>query len=376
MFIPFNKVYITGKEIEYINQVFLSGKLSGGGEFTKKCEEFLRYRYNFKKVIMTSSCTDALEMASLLADIKPGDEVIIPSYTFVSTANAFMLRGAKIVFADSGEKNPNIDADKIECLITNKTKAIVVVHYGGIACDMDKIIDSANKNNLIVIEDMAHGIDCYYKGKPLGSIGTLASLSFHDTKNITSGEGGMLIINDENLIEKAEIIRDKGTNMAKFFRGEIDKYLWVGLGSSFTPSEVTAAILYSQLEHLDEIQKRRVNIWNSYYNLLKPLHDSGKIELSYLPDYATNNGHIFYLTCRSEIERKSLIDFLKKNRIISAFHYLSLHKSPFNKNASQMDLPNSERFTKCLLRLPIYYELKDSEIEYVCSKVIEYFRSE
>ncbi|MCB0513731.1 MAG: dTDP-4-amino-4,6-dideoxygalactose transaminase, partial [Bacteroidetes bacterium] len=275
--INFNKPYFTGKETEYIQQAVQSGKISGDGMFTKKCHQFFESKYGFKKCLLTTSCTDALEMAAILIDIKEGDEVIMPSFTFVSTANAFVLRGANIIFADSYFDNPNIDADAIEQLITPKTKAIVVVHYAGMACDMDKIIELANKYKLFVIEDAAQAIDSFYisKGtkKPLGSIGHLAAFSFHETKNIISGEGGMLVINDERFIERAEIIREKGTNRSKFFRGEVDKYGWVDIGSSFLPSDIIAAFLYAQLENLDAIQTKRKEIWNSYFEGLKTLEE-------------------------------------------------------------------------------------------------------
>jgi dTDP-4-amino-4,6-dideoxygalactose transaminase len=375
MKIPFNKIYTSGNEIEYIKQVLNSDMLTGEGYFTKKCQELLENKYGFKKVILTTTCTDALEMTSILANIQPGDDVIIPSYTFVSTANAFLLRNANIIFADSEANTPNIDADKIENLITAKTKAIVVVHYSGIACDMDKILSIVKKNNLMVIEDAAHSIDSYYNGKPLGSIGNLATMSFHETKNITSGEGGVLIVNDESLIERVEIIRDKGTNRAKFLRGEVDKYEWVDIGSSYSASEVTAAILYSQLEQLDKIQKRRVEIWEYYFKLLTKLQDEEKIELPFLKDYASNNGHIFYLVCKDKTERETLIRYLKEKGISAVFHYLSLHKSPLNKiKGIQSNLPNSDKYSDCLVRLPIYYELKNEEIEYICKTIFEFFK--
>jgi len=264
--IPFNKPYLTGKEAHYLYHAVYSGKISGNGMFTQKCHNFFVQRYGFKKCLLTTSCTDALEMAAILIDIKQGDEVIMPSYTFVSTANAFVLRGATIVFADSGASNPNIDAEKLESLITPKTKAIVPVHYAGIACDMDKIMALAEKYNLFVIEDAAQAIDSYYNGRPLGSIGHLAAFSFHETKNIISGEGGMLVINDERFFRRAEIIWEKGTNRAEFFRGEVNKYGWVDIGSSFLPSEIIAAFLYAQLENLDDIQLKRKSIWNKYYS--------------------------------------------------------------------------------------------------------------
>ncbi|MGZ3867208.1 MAG: dTDP-4-amino-4,6-dideoxygalactose transaminase, partial [Bacteroidia bacterium] len=321
--IPFNKPYMTGKETDYITEAVASGKISGDGMFTKKCHAFFEEKYGFKKVLLTTSCTDALEMAAILLDIKEGDEVIIPSYTFVSTVNAFVLRGAKIVFADSGADNPNLDVTKIEALITPKTKVIVPVHYAGIACDMDVIMKLAEKYNLYVVEDAAQAIDSFYKGRPLGSIGHLAAFSFHETKNIISGEGGMLAINDERFIKRAEIIREKGTNRSAFFRGEIDKYGWVDIGSSFLPSDIIAAFLYAQIEKLDDIQKKRKSIWDHYEKELNHLSGKG-IKLPHIPTYATNNAHMFYLACKNLDERTKLIEHLKQDDINAVFHYLSL----------------------------------------------------
>ena len=291
--IPFNKPYLSGKETDYIREAVLSGKISGDGLFTKRCHDFFEQKYGFKKVLLTTSCTDALEMAAILIDIQPGDEVIMPSYTFVSTANAFVLRGARIVFADSNKDNPNIDTDLIETLITPKTKAIVPIHYAGIACDMDKIMSLAEKYKLFVVEDAAQAIDSYFKDRPLGSIGHLAAFSFHETKNIISGEGGILIINDKRFIERAEIIREKGTNRSAFFRGEVNKYEWVDIGSSFLPSDIIAAFLFAQLENLNDIQEKRKQIWQTYHNNLKPLEYEGKIRLPHIPYFSTYNAHMF-----------------------------------------------------------------------------------
>jgi len=367
MNIPFNKPYLTGKETHYLYQAVSSGKLSGNGMFTQKCHQFFQDKYGFKKALLTTSCTDALEMAAILADIKPLDEVIMPSFTFVSTANAFALRGAKIIFADSNKENPNIDVDLIESLITPKTKAIVPVHYAGIACDMDKIMDLANKYNLLVIEDAAQAIDAYYKGKPLGSIGHLAAFSFHETKNIISGEGGMLVINDEKLFKRAEIIWEKGTNRAEFFRGEVNKYGWVDIGSSFLPSEIIAAFLYAQLENIKEIQIKRIQLWNKYFELLKPLQDKGIIKLPNLPDFATNNAHMFYVICKNIEQRTKIIAKLKENDVLAVFHYLSLHLSPYfvNKHDGRV-LAESDRYMNCLVRLPMYYELNIEDIDKIC----------
>jgi dTDP-4-amino-4,6-dideoxygalactose transaminase len=304
-FVPFNKPYLSGKETEYIQQAVLSGKISGDGMFTKRCHEFFEQKYSFKKCLLTTSCTAALEMAAILIDIKEGDEVIIPSYTFVSTANAFVLRGANIVFADSRKDNPNIDTESLASLITPKTKAIVAVHYAGIACEMDAIMNLAKAYNLYVIEDAAQAIDSYHNERPLGSIGHFAALSFHETKNIMAGEGGMLVINDERFTKRAEIIREKGTNRSAFFRGEIDKYGWVDIGSSYLPSEIIAAFLYAQLENIDDIQQHRKHLWQLYYDGLKPLQDNGLVQLPHLPAYATNNAHMFYLVCSNPLERQS-----------------------------------------------------------------------
>jgi dTDP-4-amino-4,6-dideoxygalactose transaminase len=377
--IPFNKPYLTGKEAHYMYEAVFTGKLSGNGMFTQRCQAYFEQRYGFRKCLLTTSCTDALEMAAILCDIKPGDEVIIPSYTFVSTALAFVREGAKIVFADSQTEHPNIDANLIESLITSKTKVIVPVHYAGMACDMDMIMALAEKYNLLVVEDAAQAIDSYYltpdpspRGegdrRPLGSIGHLAAFSFHETKNIISGEGGMLAINDERFIHRAEIIWEKGTNRAEFFRGEVNKYGWVDIGSSFLPSEVIAAFLWAQVEHLDEIQAKRKQHWNRYYEALKPLADKGFFSIPLIPEYATNNAHMFYLVCPSLEERTKLITTLKQNDILAVFHYLSLHSSPYYaKKHDGRVLSNCDMFADCLVRLPLFYELSDDNL----NKIIE-----
>jgi dTDP-4-amino-4,6-dideoxygalactose transaminase len=362
--IPFNKPYLTGKEMHYMYQAVYSGKISGNGLFTKKCQAFFEKNYGFKKALLTTSCTDALEMCAILADIKPGDEVIVPSYTFVSTALAFVRQGAKIIFADSNSQNPNIDVDQLESLITERTKAIVPVHYAGIACDMDKIMELAGKYNLLVIEDAAQAIHSYYKGKALGSIGHMSAFSFHETKNINSGEGGMLVINDEKFIPRAEIIWEKGTNRSDFFKGVVNKYEWVDTGSSFLPSEINAAYLFAQIEHLNDIQTKRKDIWQTYYNELKNWSNENGIELPAVPEYATNNAHMFYLICKSPEQRKSLNEHLESNGICAVSHYLSLHKSPYYKSADNgSDLGNSDKYTDCLLRIPLFYELTDKNLE-------------
>lgn len=370
---PFNKPYLSGKEIEYIAESVKTGKISGDGKFTKLCHSFFEKSFGFKKAMLTTSCSDALELAALLLDIKQGDEVIVPSFTFVSTANAFVLRGAKIVFADSRVSDPNIDASKLESLITPRTRAIAVVHYAGVACDMDAIMNIARKHNIHVIEDAAHSIDSYYKGRALGSFGTFSSFSFHETKNVISGEGGMIIINDESYINRAEIIREKGTNRSAFFRGEVDKYNWVDIGSSFLPSDIIAAFLYAQLENLENIQKRRIALWNAYHERLRPLADKGHFSLPIIPEYATNNGHMFYILCGAD-KRQQLIDHMKKADILPTFHYLSLHRSPFYKDRHDgRALENTDRFSETLLRLPFYYELLESDVDFITGKIAEFY---
>ena len=375
MNIPFNKPHLTGKEAHYMYQAVAEGKLSGNGAFTKKCQHFFEERYGFKKCLLTTSCTDALEMAAILCDIHPGDEVIVPSYTFVSSALAFVRAGAKIVFADSMKENPNIDAEKIESLITSHTKVIVPVHYAGVACDMDRIMEIAEQHNLIVVEDAAQAIDSYYKGRPLGSIGHLSAFSFHETKNIIAGEGGMLCINDERFIRRAEIIWEKGTNRAEFFRGEVNKYGWVDTGSSFLPSEVIAAFLWAQLEHMDDIQARRKHLWELYYNSLLPIANS-QFTLPNIPAYATNNAHMFYLVCNNLEERTALIKHLKDNGVLAVFHYLSLHSSPYYTDKHDgRELPECDRYADCLVRLPMYYGLKDEEVLEICKLINDYVRN-
>ena len=378
--IPFNKPYLTGKEMQYIEEAVKSGKISGNGFFTKKCQEFFEKEFGFKKTLLTTSCTDALEMAAILADIKEGDEVIVPSFTFVSTALAFVRQGADIVFADSYSDNPNIDADQIEALITEKTKAIVVVHYAGVACDMDKIMSIANKHGIIVIEDAAQAIDSYYISKDgtkkaLGSIGHLSAFSFHETKNIISGEGGMLCINNDRFIQRAEIIWEKGTNRSQFFRGEIDKYSWVDTGSSFLPSEIISAFLWAQIENMRDIQDKRIKIWNRYYEGLSSFEPVSikKPKLPLIPEYATNNAHMFYLVYDNVDDRTKFIQHLKDKGILSVFHYLSLHKSSYYEKYStrKSELPNSDMFSDCLVRLPLFYELTDEQVEYIIKTIKE-----
>ena len=371
--IPFNKPYLHGKELVNISQAVTTGKISGDGAFTKKCHEFFEQRYGFKKVLLTTSCTDALEMAAILLDIQPGDEVIAPSYTFVSTVNAFALRGAKIVFADSYPKHPNIDPAQIAKLINPKTKAIVVVHYAGVACDMDAIMAMAKQNNIPVVEDAAQAIDSYYKGRPLGSIGSFGTFSFHETKNIISGEGGLLAINDERYIHRAEIIREKGTNRSSFFRGEVAKYGWVDIGSSFLPSDIIAAYLYAQLENVDTIQSRRKSIWQRYYDKLNTILVDSGMSLPSIPEHSTNNAHMFYLVCKNLEQRTALIQYLKDHGVHAVFHYLSLHASEYYQGKYYGSaLPHSDFFTDTLVRLPLFYELTDKQVDYICDQINQF----
>lgn len=377
--IPFNKPFLTGKEAHYMYQAVYTGKLSGNGVFTKKCQRYFEERYGFKKAILTTSGSDALEMAAILCNIKPGDEVIVPSYTFVSSALAFVREGAHIIFADSCTDNPNIDPDKLEDLITEKTKVIVPVHYAGVACDMDRIMEIAHKHGILVVEDNAQGLDSFYKGRPLGSIGDFGCVSFHETKNITSGgEGGLLIVNDDQFVRRAEIIWEKGTNRAEFFRGMVNKYGWVDTGSSFLPSEINSAFLLAQLEELTNIQNRRKEIWNMYYDGLAMVAKDGYFTMPTIPAFATNNAHMFYLVCRNIDERSGLISYLKENGVIAPFHYLALHKSDYyTKNYSERpELPNCDRFADCLVRLPMFYELSNDQVNEIISLIKNYFQKQ
>jgi len=373
--IPFNKVYTTGKEIHYLSEAIANGKLSGNGPFTLLCQNFFEKRYGILKALLTTSGTDALEMCAILANIQNSDEVILPSYTFVSTALPFLRQGAKLVFADSYPDNPNIDATYIEDLITAKTKAIVVVHYAGISCDMDAIMDIANRFNLIVIEDAAQAIDGYYTNKngikkALGSIGHLAAFSFHETKNIISGEGGLLAINDYKFVKRSEIIWEKGTNRAEFFRGEINKYGWVDIGSSFLPSELIAAFLWAQLECLDTIQDQRKLIWNTYNNLFVDKRIKN-LQLPFVPVFASHNAHTFFIVTKDIEHRNRLIGRLKDAEFNAVFHYLSLHASDyFREKHDGRNLPNSDRFTNCLLRLPLFYDFNIQCISQIVDQCI------
>lgn len=372
--IPFNKPYYSGKEKSYIAKAMGTKILTGDMKMIRDCESFLEKKYHFGKVFLTNSCTMALEMAALIVDIRPGDEIIMPSYTYVSTANAFALRGAKLVFADSKSDHPNLDEKLIGSLITDKTKVIVVVHYAGVSCDFSLIQDLAKKHNLFIIEDAAQCIDSYYTSVPLGTIGDIACFSFHETKNIHCGEGGFVSINNPSLFAKAEIIRNKGTNRTAFTKGEVSKYEWIDLGFSSMPSAISAAFLLSQLEKIEKVQKKRLKLWKNYFKKLKPLQRSRQIRLPLVPIFASNNAHIFYFICSSEKERNDLIAFLDSNGIQAVFHYQSLHVSPYYRSKHDgRILPNADKYSQCLVRLPLFYDLKTEEQEFICSKVIEFY---
>ena len=374
MKIPFNKPWFTGKEIQNITSAASFGHISGNGIYTKKCHAFFEDTFDYKKTFLTTSCTDALEMAAILMEIKEGDEIIMPSYTFVSTTSPFILRGAKIVFADSLNNHPNIDIDNVENLITDKTKVLVVMHYGGVAVDMDKAVSICKKHNLILLEDTAHSIDSYYKGKPLGSFGHMATFSFHETKNISCGEGGLLVINDEKYINRAEIVWEKGTNRSAFSRGDVDKYEWVDVGASYSPSEIIAAFLYAQLTHIEDIQKTRNAIWDRYYSNLQPLAKKGLFQIIDIPEFATNNGHLFYILTKDKAQRDELLDYLNNNMVQAVFHYLPLHSSPYySKFHDGRELPNTDKFADTLLRLPLFYELPLEIVDGICMRVEEFF---
>lgn len=374
--IPFNIPPYVGKELEYVKEAMeRNRKICGDGPFTKKCSEWMENKFNVKKVLLTTSCTHATEMTAILADIKEGDEVIAPSFTFVSTVNPFVLRGAKIVFIDINPKTMNMDENLIEDAITEKTKAILPVHYAGVACNMDRIMEIAKKHNLIVIEDAAQGVMSEYKGKPLGTIGEYGCFSFHETKNYSMGEGGALLINNKENVEKAEIIREKGTNRSRFFRGQVDKYTWVDKGSSYLPSELNAAYLYAQLENADLIYNDRMNTWNKYKELLQELADKNLIELQYIPEDCKHNAHMFYIKCKDLDERTSLIDFLKENNINAVFHYIPLHSAEAGLKFGRFH--GEDKYTtkesERLLRLPFYYGLKEENVKYITSKIKEFY---
>lgn len=376
MTIPFNVPFSTGQELNYIAEAIQNNKTAGDGPFTKRCQSWMEQQYGFKKCLLTTSCTDALELAALLLNIQPGDEVILPSYTFVSTANAFALRGAKLLFADSTSLNPNIDPEAVRSLITNRTKAIVVVHYAGMACDMKAIMQMANEYGVFVVEDAAQAIDAYLYDRPLGSFGHLAAFSFHETKNIQSGEGGMLVVNDEQFIHQAEILREKGTNRSAFFRGEVDKYGWVAVGSSFLASDIIAAFLYAQLEHLAAIQAIRCRIWNRYQEAFANLEEQGLIKTPKGIEGSSINGHMYYLVCKNLNQRNELIAYLKEKGIQAVFHYLSLHNSTYFTTQYQgVSLTNSDFYSDTLVRLPLYASISNEQQEYIINSVQDFLNN-
>lgn len=372
--IPFNKPYYSGKEKSYIAKAMETKILTGDMKMIRDCESFLEKKYNFKKVFLTNSCTMALEVSALVADIQLGDEIILPSYSYVSTANAFALRGAKLVFVDSKSNHPNMDEKLIERLITDKTKAIVLVHYAGVSCDFSLIQNLAKKHHLFIIEDAAQCIDGYYLDSPIGTIGDIACFSFHETKNIHCGEGGFIAINNPSLFAKTEIIRNKGTNRTAFTKGEVSKYEWIDLGFSSMPSAISAAFLFSQLEKIEKVQKKRLKLWKNYFKKLKALQKLNKIQLPVIPKYSSNNAHIFYIVCSTEKERNNLIKFLDSNGIQAVFHYQPLHASPYYKSKhGDRVLPNADKYSQCLVRLPLFYDLTSNEQDFICSKVIEFY---
>ncbi len=378
MLIPFNKAPVTGKELALITKAIDSKQLCGGKDFSLQCQDWFEKKLKAKKTLITPSCTHALELAAILLDIQQDDEVIMPSYTFVSTANPFLLRGAKIVFVDIRADTMNIDENLIEPAITSKTKAIVPVHYAGVACEMNMIMDIANKYDLFVIEDAAQGVHAHYEGKPLGTIGHMGAFSFHETKNYTSGgEGGLLIINDDRFIERAEVIREKGTNRSLFFRGMVDKYSWVDIGSSYLPSEIQSAYLMAQLDAYDEINEKRNEIWDKYFTAFTVLKDQSLVELPTVPEMCTHNAHMFYLKLKDLSERTRLIEYLKENGVAAAFHYVPLHSSEKGMSSSvfigvdQYTTQESEK----LLRLPIFYNMTDEEVEHIISHTLSFFKN-
>jgi dTDP-4-amino-4,6-dideoxygalactose transaminase len=373
--IPFNKPFIVGKELYYIAQSVLSGKIAGDGLYTKKCQTLIEETFNARKVLLTHSCTAALEMAALLCDVKEGDEVILPSFTFVSTANAFYLRGAKPVFIDIRSDTLNMDEQQLEDVITEKTKVIVPVHYAGVGCAMDAILDIARRKGIFVVEDAAQGVNATYKGKFLGTIADIGAYSFHETKNFICGEGGAILLNNDSFIERAEIIREKGTNRSKFFRGETDKYTWVDMGSSFLPSDLLAAFLYAQLENMEEINRRRDRNYNYYSKALMPLANDGRIRLPCVPEDCQSNSHLFYIILEDENTRNSLMDYLKKKGILAVFHYIPLHLSPVGRSMGYLEgtLPVTESLSGRLLRLPFYYDLGEREQAEVVKSIRDFF---
>lgn len=374
--INFNVPPFVGKELEYMQEAIANQKICGDGKFTKKCNQWIEEKTKTEKCLLTTSCTHALELAALLLDIKRGDEVIMPAFTFVSTADAFVMRGAKIVFVDIRPDTMNIDETKIEEAITERTRAIVPVHYAGVSCEMDEIMKIARKYNLYVVEDAAQGIQATYNGEALGTIGDIGCYSFHETKNISMGEGGAILINNERYIEEAEIIREKGTNRSKFFRGQIDKYTWVEKGSSYLPSDMNAAYLWAQLEKVQEIMQGRLERWNQYYDLLKPLQENGYIELPYIPEKCEHNAHMFYIKTRDLNERSKLIQYLKEKEIMAVFHYIPLHTAPAGIKYGQF--VGEDKYTtkesERLLRLPMYYGLTENEVECIVESINDFYK--
>lgn len=373
--INFNVPPFTGKEFEYMRQAVEQEKICGDGPFTKKCSEKIEAMTETAKCLLTTSCTHATELAALLADIKPGDEVIMPSYTFVSTANAFVLRGATVVFVDVRPDTMNIDEKMIENAVTERTRAIAPVHYAGVGCEMDAIMDIAKRHHLMVIEDAAQGIMASYRGKPLGTFGEFGCFSFHETKNLSMGEGGALLIRDEDNIEKAEIFREKGTDRSRFFRGQVDKYRWQDYGSSYLPSDMNAAYLYAQLEMAEEITRARMNRWKQYWEMLSPLAEVGRIELPYIPEHCTHNAHMFYIKTKDMEERSRLIAYLREKEILSVFHYVPLHSAPAGQKYGRFH--GEDRYTtkesERLLRLPLFYSLQAEQVEYIAEQVKEFY---
>ncbi len=376
MNVIFNKPLVLGTEQELLGQVIASGQFSANGEYTRKCHQILENELNYRKALLTTSCTSALELSALLLNIGLGDEVIIPSYAFVTTANVFANRGAKIVFADSREDNPNINEAQISGLITSKTKAIVALHYGGVACNMTEIVAIARKHNIAVIEDNAQGIGSTYQGSPLGGIGDLGAISFHETKNVHCGEGGALLVNNQSLINKADVAWDMGTNKADYKAGKVDSYGWVATGSSYYPSELNAAFLFSQLQKLSSVNEQRLMLWNQYDRGLENLEANGVIKRPLIPENTTHNAHTFYLVLNNRKERDGLITFLAEQGIGAPFHFQSLHQSPYFKDQYEgPELRNSDQYTDCLIRLPLHHGLRPNELEYVVNNVQAYYKN-
>ena len=374
--IPFNKPFVTGNELKFIDEVISSSYIASNGKFTKKCERFFEKKYGFERALLTNSCTTALEMAAILINVKPGDEIIVPSYTYVSTANVFVKYGAKIIFADVCEDFPNLDAEKLETLISKNTKAIVPVHYAGVSCNMDRIMQIANRHKLFVIEDAAMSINSKYKSRYVGSIGHFAAFSFHETKNISCGEGGLLVVNDSRFINRAETIRDKGTNRNQFLKGNIKKYEWVDVGGSFAANEITAAYLYAQLEQLEYIQRKRKELWITYKNEFDTF-ESSFLELQSIPSYAYSNNHTFFVLCNSKMIRNKLIEFMAQKGIQLSFHYQSLHQATyFLEHNQQITLPFSEKYSDQLVRLPLFSDLDIEQVKFICEQVMEFLRVE